>query len=335
MDSKNYGLVIANHSHLHQEIGSHAIGDALKVLMPQGHGWGNYMPIPEQQQQNGLETFCCTCASQTSAEDFLRNFQFGLTDRTSFRLPSNYANIVQGVGTTIEEADNARMNHGWVLEKEFGFTQDIDAWSKFYSGVPNNVRNNAKANNQNISINTHYFQVNPDNLKNALQYSPVTVTGFAWSHDNSGIFHDYGNNPNHRFIIFDYVDGQCWRVFDSYSATYDQADQLASDYVKELAWDFNFGNTGAYYVIPATPQTNLLNKLKRMLEKIYMDIHGAKWFVKQVIQPDGSKFTGKQQISDIDSLAGALIDELGIDPKHNMQTDEQMSAFLPHKFFGK
>jgi len=66
-------------------------------------------------------------------------------------------------------------------------------------------------------------------LKGALKLSPVGVSVYAWVQDENGLYiKPEDTNDNHWCVIYNYVEGKYWEVFDTYDASY-----------KRLEWDYN------------------------------------------------------------------------------------------------
>ncbi len=71
-------------------------------------------------------------------------------------------------------------------------------------------------------------------LMEALKYSMIGASGYAWSLHADGKY--YKDGPDiHWFDIFDYSPGEYWLAFDSYAP-----------FIKKLDWNYNFGYSKGY-----------------------------------------------------------------------------------------
>ena len=77
-----------------------------------------------------------------------------------------------------------------------------------------------------------------DILKQALKYSPLGVSVYAWERNDIGLYVKDYQRDNHFVTLYGYDDGECWKVFDHYNDTY-----------KKLEWDYPFGCAKRYYVV--------------------------------------------------------------------------------------
>jgi len=102
-------------------------------------------------------------------------------------------------------------------------------------------------------------------MKEALKYSPLAVSGYAWSRHADGLYYKDGRD-NHAFMVYDYVEGKEWLAFDSYDNSF-----------KELEWNYNFGQVKRFSLnlnhtgkLPGESRfsgwiTGLINKFKTIL----------------------------------------------------------------------
>ena len=63
----------------------------------------------------------------------------------------------------------------------------------------------------------------------ALQYSPIQVSVYAYGRQKGGIFIEENRRHNHAIVIYGYKKGVYWKLFDSYKNEF-----------KKFAWDYNF-----------------------------------------------------------------------------------------------
>jgi hypothetical protein len=83
---------------------------------------------------------------------------------------------------------------------------------------------------------------------NALTYSPLSAAGYAWQFDTQTGYAitPVGAIAEHDFVIYGYVQGQYWKIRDSYAP-----------FEKKLAWGFSFTGVKRHTIqrqIVGTPQ---------------------------------------------------------------------------------
>lgn len=109
-------------------------------------------------------------------------------------------------------------------------------------------------------------------MKQALQYSPLGVSVLAWQERNGMYYKDPGQQDCHWTVVMGYVDGQYWKVFDSYSP-----------YEKLLEWGYDFEFCKKYSITQAAvPQlqqeitwfTSLKNLYQQLLAKLQKPLGG-------------------------------------------------------------
>jgi hypothetical protein len=92
----------------------------------------------------------------------------------------------------------------------------------------------------------------------ALKYSPLWTSGFAW-YPKNGLYRNYGR-ANHAFMIIGYVEGSHWLVFDSYSP-----------FIKKLEWDYKFSGTKVIMLGKKSLAYNT-EKIQNLMNKGYTHI---------------------------------------------------------------
>lgn len=216
------------------------------VKMPDGHGWGAYLPVSEVQERNGLETENCTNYGTLHALATLGKKNFGAQFQTA--LSERYTGVETGTGQNGNDPHNVieiiRTKCGVIPEAFLPFDDSIKTWSQYYS--PNPMQLNLwqvgqswlrkyKVGHQWVFVVSDNQAARQAKMKEALKYSPLAASGFAWAQrESSGLYWSAGNQ-NHWFVVYDYVDGVKWLVFDSYDNTR-----------KELEWDYQFGQCKSY-----------------------------------------------------------------------------------------
>lgn len=216
------------------------------VLMPGGHGWGSFLPPDEVQARNGLETENCTNYGTLHAIATLGKRKFGLSFQT--QLSERYTGILTGTTTFGNDphkvAELIRTLCGVIPEVFLPFDDSIKNWQQYYSPKPMTwaLLNIGLSWLKKYTFGHDWVFVAADPLASrqakmvdALQYSPICVSGFAWSQHADGMYYSDQPYQNHWFEIYDFVYGQYWMAFDSYDNTH-----------KKLDWNFDFGQCKRY-----------------------------------------------------------------------------------------
>lgn len=337
---KNYGVIIEE-----PKPEDYILGEVSplenKVIFPDGHGWGDYLPTPEPQFNDGLETMSCVSQSANNCLEILWKCFFNIERNNSDRFTAKLSGTTKSGNSQNNVAESLRKIDGFVDEATWPFSKTITDWDTFYSSIPGIVKDKGKKNLESWEIKHEWVRYTKENFKNALKYAPIQAIGYAWSKDDNGIYHDYGNNPNHAFVIFDYVDGEYWLAFDSYPTDYNDDNVLEQEYIKKLDWNFYFGFAKQYKIYPILKKNETLwQKLSRLLLKIvfnftsmlkylYRDKNtGAYYFVKKVNNvPKKEKLTDENGVKMIMTI---LAENFGA-----KQTDwGELSKYQNYEFFG-
>ncbi len=215
------------------------------VLMKDGHGWGKYMPTPEDQNKNGLETNCCPAYGTHNAIEAIGKLKYGSSFQSD--LADRYLGIMSGMkgfgGYPHVIAETIRNGAGCVPEVFLPFDKTIDTLKKYFSPNPMSY----ELFKYGWSWNKKYdfghqwvFQFGVTGIdkkalmKEALKFSPVGVAGYAWSLHNDMKYYNDGS-PIHWFVVFDYVEGDHWLAYDSYAP-----------HIKKLDWNYDFAYAKSY-----------------------------------------------------------------------------------------
>lgn len=217
-----------------------------QVLMPNSHGWGDYLPKDEDQRKNGLETMNCSNYGTNHALAILGKKKFGAQFQTD--LSERYGGTM--TGTTMDGNDphtvieKIRTFCGVVPEVFLPFDTSITSWAKYYSPKPMSYWLYAtgkhwlkkyKVGHDWVFTSNIPLKDKQDKMKYALQFSPLGASVFAWSQHVDGMYYSDQPGQNHWITVYDFVEDQYWMIFDSYDNTH-----------KKLAWNFDFGQVKRY-----------------------------------------------------------------------------------------
>lgn len=327
---ENYRAVVGGISH--HIIGATSPLTPPPILFKDSIGWQKVWldyGMPEIQFNKLFDTYCCVIYTIAKAICLYIYKAYGIKITISEMYNAFYAGVIPNQGTTIYKGMESFRNHGWVSDEKYPFDVDMSV-AEFFKAPPKEIIIEAEGV---LTKWNFHWEVLANNLQvifKAYQRTPVVLTGFAWaSYYGTGVYYDYNNAANHAFLGLEPLTNGNNLISDTYPKDFkyqDKSELDSDELLKELDKSFKYGSAHRCWVTPADNNTSLLIKIINMLKKFGRDVHGGLWFLK-----DGKK----QKITDYLSLAGALIDELGLDPKNNNLTDEQLAQFADFKFFGK
>ena len=184
--------------------------------------------LPEEEIQRGkrMESMNCTRFALLNDIETIAKTQYGKIWNRSDRF--NSVGVRRGGATMSSALSSVRKFYGTVDEKMWPVNWDTFTWEEYYKQIPVNIRAMGQAWIKEYEVGFERVPRNINLMKQALKYSPLYVSGFAWSFSR-GLYRSYAR-PNHCFVIYGYEEGKCWKAFDSYSP-----------YKKQLDWNFYFG----------------------------------------------------------------------------------------------
>lgn len=335
---KNPGFVFEEVQQQDWVLGSSAI--QAETLYPKNTNWEEMFlgSHPDMQFNNNFDSFSCVIFSIARALVCeLRSIGINITISEMFN--AVMAGVQPGVGTSVRSGMESFRKNGFVQDIDYPFTASTTK-EQYFSYPPKKIIELAKSNSLKFSINWEALTTDsnvPHSLVlEELNHTPVVLSGRAWiRNSNTGLYVDEGQSANHCFLGIRNNNGLI-RCGDSYPFDW-QYDNNSdpSEFLKDLDPSFRIWSAHRVVIKPINEQATLLFKIKNMFKKIYRDVHGGLWFVDKV-EKDGKVIaTGKQKITDFLSLAGAMVDEIGIPKEHNNVPDSQMNNFINYKFFGK
>lgn len=226
--SMNTGLQIKPIEPEHFVFGDARLGD--QPVLTDGD-WSSFLPIPEDQAPFGFEPMCCTTFALLNCVEIMLRQKYGATDNYSDKFLA-YVSGTTKSGNDPHTVAEALRTKGDVYEADYQYTSSDNSWEKFYA-VPEKWLY-TKALEFIAQYNFGHSWVSPVSqqaMMNALNYSPLTAGVYAWELDpQTGYYTNKQNLPaEHDVCVYGYVQGQYWKIFDSYSQE-----------CKKLAWDFPF-----------------------------------------------------------------------------------------------
>lgn len=323
------------HSNLFSAVGEDILGassplDNLKIIFPDGKGRKEKAleyGLPERQFNRNFDTYSCVLYTIAKAICYNLYESYGIKTTVAEMFNAFYAKVVPGKGTSIRLGMESFRTKGWVEDHEYPFTT-ITTALEFFRKPPTPIQVMAAGK---LTEWDFHWEVIPRNLraiKEQYKKTPVVLTGYAWAQNpDYGVYYDNNRRANHAFLGIEGLDNGNNLIDDTYPSGGDKYREILKkeDMFKELHKDFSYASAHACWVTPKDTNS-LLIKILNMLKKVSRDIHGGLWFIK-----DGKK----QKIENGFQGFAALVDELGIDPKNNNLTNDQLSLLTDHSFFGK
>lgn len=208
------------------------------ILCPDGQ-WLPWLPEGESQLNFGFDPQGCVSWGTLNAIEILLRKMYSITDNFSDRYLAKVSDTSKQ-GNSPNKVIEALRKLGTTKEKDWPITSDLTDWDKFYVSVTDDAQKKAKEFLGLFTINHEYVAATPTQLKNALKYSPVGIAVSAWTKNEQGLY--YSPFPNNHWVtLVGYKDGEYWIVYDSYP-------ESEGDFIKHLAWDYDFSQAKRYAV---------------------------------------------------------------------------------------
>ncbi len=224
---KNYGLV--NEQPLGDEelLGSNGLEE---ILQP-NRDWTEFLPVKEYQGRPH-ETWNCTVFSLYNLLEIFGKRVYGIEINKSERFTGKCSGTVPRWGNTLRRSFEALPQFGWVDEKDYPFNSKTV--EEYYKTIPPEVKQKGLESLKEVEFRRKLVSggpPTPEQLWQALQFSPIRVTGRAWADPVNGVYQRIEGESNHAFVVFKGVYKKSFFIFDTYD-----------NVIKELAWDFFFGS---------------------------------------------------------------------------------------------
>lgn len=224
------------------------------ILQADGQ-WDAFLPQDEVQNLNGIEPYACvTFCTLNCIETLLRRL-FTQVENYSDRYTAYVTGTFKNKGNSPQTVAEYIRHNGAAFEKDWPFSTDITSFDQFYETPPSYLAAFAENFLDQFEFKHDYVPNNPTSFKAALKYSPLGVSVSAWYMDN-GLYVDKGIPNNHFCMIYGYLDGEHWKVFDSYDNTH-----------KQLAWNFEFEVAKRYAILRTEQSYQQLQGWKIALQK--------------------------------------------------------------------
>jgi hypothetical protein len=258
-------------------------GDGQLPLEDLGTG-GHYQDdVPLLETQNRLfETFHCTVFSTIKALLIIMYVKyFKGQDKDQFFADNDKSERFTGVEAKLSTSGGSPLtviqsikDKGLLPQKDLDWTDDINTWSKYSSPRPMTKVLEDKAAKwlEDYEVGYDYVKTSYGNwlwkfirgalgirklsvsnqalIKDALKYSPLCASGYAWIFRN-GKAYKTTQQDNHWFTIVDYVDGDYWLIYDNYNNCWVKCE-----------WTYPFGFI-LRYTLKKINNTTMLKTIKK------------------------------------------------------------------------
>ena len=222
------------------------LGDGMLVgeILQSNGQWDDYLPDTEIQHQWGLETSNCTSYATLNAIEILLKRKYGGVHNYSER----GLGIVAGTyppGNDPHKVAEAVRKNGIIPDEVLPFSSNTDTLEEYYSPSPltDSFVQRAKEwlfwydfKHDYVFTKGEASDVKRKKIMEALKYSPLGVSVYAWAEEN-GLYTKLGND-NHWTVLYGYKLGEYWKIYDSYDST-----------LKKLEWNYDFGIAKRYSII--------------------------------------------------------------------------------------
>jgi hypothetical protein len=200
------------------------------VLQADGQ-WTDWLPDNESQvNKSGFDPIYCASEGTTNALEILTRRLYGLHRNWSARFLAKASDTTPSGNSPHKTAETAR-KVGLPNEIDWPFTDDIKTWTEFYKDIPQAIYSLAVAFLNEFDFKHEYVVPQPFYLKQALQYSPVGISVYAWVKGTDGLYYKpQGAQDNHWVVLVGYVEAQYWLIYDSYEP----------QELKKVKWDTQF-----------------------------------------------------------------------------------------------
>lgn len=199
-------------------------------VIKQDGQWDDCLPEKEIQHFSWGDTFHCTVYGTENCIQALMKAKYGELKEYSERYLGVLAGIRNYAGGSPHTVVEMWRKYGNVLYNLLP-NDTPKSWVEFNSPNPmsSNLIGEGKKWLDEWSIGHDWiWNFSASSLKEALKYSPIGVGVYAWD-DNDLHSRPSWANDNHWVMMYGYVDGKYWKVYDHYDNVY-----------KKLAWDYPF-----------------------------------------------------------------------------------------------
>jgi len=227
-----------------------------EILQPTGQ-WADFLP-PDEMQNRGFETWACATFGTLNCIEILLRRRYTQIEDYSDRYVARCTGTDTQHGNSPQTIAEFLREQGTPFEKDWPFNYAVTTFEKFYETPPSYLAAFAERFLDEFDFGHDYVPTDPASLKEALKYSPLGISVFAWTQDENGLYYTPdGTSNNHWCTLYGYEDGTSWHIFDSYDNSH-----------KILRWDFKFEVSKRYHVTRTIKSQQQLSLLQQILLKI-------------------------------------------------------------------
>lgn len=197
-----------------------------KVILQPDHNWLTWLPQEERQAPN-FETYACVSETTTNIEEILEKRLFGNTINDSARFLASISGTKVG-GNSPHTVMEFRRKLGAIPEELYP-TNEAESFEQYYQRVAPKLYEEARKRLSKRGFGHEYVPTSPEALYDALQFSPLGVSVYAWVEDNGWYVKPDGVTDTHLTTLAYGKKGEYWNVFDTYAP-----------FIKKLPWDYKF-----------------------------------------------------------------------------------------------
>lgn len=250
-------------------------GQLIGTPLREDGDWRDYVPNEEFQKINGIESSSCYVQAQQSAIATILEEQFDLPNQ-NYSARFNFINSggTPFGGSPIDGADSIRKD-GLIPDEMLPFSLDVTSWEKFNSFFDNNEIDCVKAGQKYLRewsprydivfLREETLENKYSKLREALKYSPVCASVYAWVEDNGVYIKPKGVSDNHLVEIVYLDENNQAYVWDSYSP-----------FMKKLSANYNFDFAMRWSMEKKDP-TQQLNWLEHIIKELAKFIKDILW----------------------------------------------------------
>lgn len=235
-------------------------GNVQSEILQENGQWDEYLPKDETQLfKDRTDTYNCTAYGTLNCLEVLF--------RRLFNTPAEYSERFTGIvagtkppGNSPQTVIQSIRKNGLLADSILPFDDSIKNIDEYYSPNPMTgyYLNLAHKFIEDYEIFHEWVGNSNEEIKEALKYSPLGVSVYAWVIDPDGLYmRPKGYLDTHWVCLYGYEDGKYWKVFDSADNTH-----------KKLRWDFGFSYCKRYN-ISRKGSSGQLSLMKQILDFMY------------------------------------------------------------------
>lgn len=221
--TRNYGVMPEPHTN--------GLGNIEFEVLKEDGQWLDCLPVNEYQNI-GFDKMACVPFSFLNCLEIISKLrykhQFDWSDRLLAKMSGT-----SFLGNTFYKVFMSALTNGLASELFWDSTIDNESWNEWYKEPSQRAKDIALQNRRELIIGMEWVQepYTPEVLKEALKYSPLWITLYAYGTIKDGVYQRIERMPNHAVTLVGYKEGEYWIIFDHYKG----------NEIRKVAWDYLFG----------------------------------------------------------------------------------------------